>query len=77
MAEDLDDGVAGVRFLDVAVERSGARPLRRELLLRALGDEHRRDGRDRDDQQRYRASIGLIQNIIARMPTIVAIEVMI
>ena len=51
-AEHLDDGVAGVHLLDVAVERPGRGPLRDELLLRAARDEHGDDDRDRHRQQR-------------------------
>ena len=46
-AERLDDAVPGVHLLDVPVERAGLHPLGRELLRRALGDEHR----DRDRQR--------------------------
>ena len=53
-AEDLHDVAPGVHLLDVAVERAGALPLRRELLLRALRDEDRDDHRERHGEQRDR-----------------------
>ena len=37
-AEHLDQRVPGERLLDVPVQLAGVRPLRDELLLRALGD---------------------------------------
>ena len=39
-SEHLHDVVTGVHLLHVAVQASGALPLQRELLLRALGDDH-------------------------------------
>ena len=57
--EDLDDGVAGVHLLDVAVERARPRPLGDELLLRPTGDqdddEHRHRHRDQRDHGEQRA----------------------
>ncbi len=52
VAEDLDQAVAGVHLLDVAVERPGLLPLRLELGLRALGDEDGRGDRGGHDEQR-------------------------
>ena len=52
VAEDLHDVVARVHLLDVPVERPRPLPLGGELLLRALGDEHRDHDRDRHDEQR-------------------------
>ena len=51
-AEDLDDGVAGMHLLDVAVERPGRGPLGDELLLRTAGDEDGDRDRHRHAEQR-------------------------
>ena len=51
-AEDLDHVVAREHLLDVAAEVAGVLPLRRELLLRELGDEEREHERERHGEQR-------------------------
>ena len=51
-AERLDDRVAGVHLLDVAVERAGRCPLGDEQLLRPADDEDGHDERDRDREDR-------------------------
>jgi hypothetical protein len=55
-AEDLDERVARVHLLDMAIEISGLGPLRHELLLRATSDDHgdeerQRHGEDRNDRE--------------------------
>ncbi len=52
VAEHLDHVVAGEHLLHVPVEVAGVLPLRRELFLRALGDEDRDDHRHRYHQHR-------------------------
>jgi len=77
VAEDLHDGVAGVGFLDLTVENPGSRPLGGELLLDWRAITIVRTAAVGSTRSEMTASMGLIQNIIASTPTIVANEVMI
>src|SRR5205814_9330588 len=52
-AEDLDQRVARVHLLDMAVEAASPLPLSRELLLRPAPDEERDDHRQGHDDERY------------------------
>jgi hypothetical protein len=65
-----------VHLLDVAVERAGLRPLGREMLRRALGDEDRHAIETGTVSSEMTASSGLIQNMIAMTPMIVHSAVM-
>ena len=76
-AEHLHDVAARVHLLDVAVERAGALPLRRELLLRALRDGMVTTTESGTVSSEIAASSGLIQNIIASTPMTVSTAVMI
>ncbi len=53
-SERLDDGMARVHLLDVAVEGARRRPLGHELLLGPAGDEDRHDDRQGDREERDR-----------------------
>jgi hypothetical protein len=74
-AEHLDQFVAGERLLDLGVERAGVRPLRDELLLRALGDllGDPMDAGTANSAMSVR--IGEMLNIIASTPTTVSTDV--